>query len=130
MLDVHAQNECARPKFIQKKYDYTIDRDKLIKRYADSINNISAKNDIPFFLSDECIEYDITLRRGYHSTESVRWSILKKVTNKNALRIILQSNTIHAKAHCERYMPGNEIKIEYSAMSFYDLLQKRFKGLK
>ncbi|HYE54636.1 MAG TPA: hypothetical protein VD996_07320 [Chitinophagaceae bacterium] len=117
-------------KFIGKKYDYKIDRDKLLKTYADSINKISITSDIPAFLFNECLEHDVTLRRGYHSSESVRWDILKKVTNRNALQIILQSNDDRLKTYCKKYREDKKLKINYAGMSFYDLLQKRLKSLK
>ena len=130
IANVNAQNDTIKPKFISKEYDYKINRDKLIKNYADSVNRIYTINDIPDFLFNECLEYNITLRKGYHSSESVRWEILKKVTNKNALRMVLQSKDGRLKAHCRKYKQDNKLKIDYSDMTFYELVQKRFKSLK
>jgi hypothetical protein len=126
-VDINAQSDSMKSKFIGKQYDYKIDRDKLLADYADSINKISVASDIPAFLFNECLEYDVTLRKGYHSSESVRWEILKKVTNKIALQIILQSNDNRLKAHCKKYSEDKKLKIDYVGMSLYDLLRKRLR---
>lgn len=130
VTNVKAQSDTMQPKFIAKGYDYRIDRSKLIKSYADSLNNYSVLNNVPEFIFNECFEYDIKLRKDYHSTASIRWEILKKVTNKEALQMILKTDAPRLKIKCTKYKGDRKLKNTFSDKSFYDLLKKRYDALK
>lgn len=129
-VNVSAQKDTLKPTFIAQSYDYKTDKDKLMGAYVDSLNNLGLKDDIPRFVFDECLEYDIILRGSYHSDVSVRWEILKKVTNKAALQMILQSDDRRLKARCGKYKGDRKLKIPFSDKSFYDLVEKRYGMLK
>ena len=130
LVNGFAQSDTVQPKFIGKEYDYRIDRDKIINLYSDSLNNLSSADDIPAFVFNECIEYDIRLRKDYHAETSVRWEILKKVSNKKALQIVMQSQDQRLRRKCVKYKDEKKLNNTFSDKSFYDLLKKRCDALK
>ena len=130
LVNGYAQIDTVQPKFIGKEYDFRIDRDKIINLYSDSLNSLSSADNIPAFVFNECIEYDIKLRKDYHAETSVRWEILKKVSSKKALQIIMQSQDPRLRRKCEMYKGEKKLNNTFSDKSFYDLLKKRCGALK
>jgi hypothetical protein len=62
-----------------------------ISAYADSINS-HQRGSLPYFLFDPCLDWKKSYWPDMHTATSVRWAILKKVNNKQALKMIIQTH--------------------------------------
>ena len=109
--------------------DKVKERQEKINAFADSINNYTT-GALPEFLLDECFDNQVSLWEGFHSPISLRWKILEKVSDKDALKQILATHDKRLKRKC-RYNRGSnpEIIIPMIRKSFYQLLQKRYRQL-
>lgn len=117
--------------FIQPDRTYVINKDSILVVYVDSINNIPQMNSLPKFLFDRCFEYNLPIVKGFHSTEDFRWEIINQVTNKQALKFILNNKDSRLRKTCLRYKSSKSSKIinPYSKLSFYDLVKLKYKTL-
>src|ERR1700761_3691543 len=88
---VSAQNTNDTAKFVTVTKGFKIRRSDEVKTFAYSINHYIVGNPPPNFLLDECFELDNLLWTSFHPSNSVRWEILQHVTNKDALKALMQS---------------------------------------
>src|SRR4051812_43763435 len=79
----------------QKK---AIDPDVIIRTYADSINKVTAKKNIPSFVMKECFVQDLPMMM---SDVDIRDLIMNKVTNPEAIKIILKTKDKRLKKPCK-----------------------------
>jgi hypothetical protein len=108
----------------------TVDREqeieKQLKQFADSLNNFS-RDKVPSFLFEECLDWRKNLWKGLHKPISVRWEILSRVYNKDALEILLKQSGGRLKKKCslksESVYPN--LKVPDINKSFYQLIKKR-----
>jgi hypothetical protein len=114
-------------KFITVSPGLKVERDDDIKTYADSINNYTEGKDIPNFLFEKCFELDNMLRKSFHPSSSVRWEVLLRVSNKCALKTIMQKFSVKLKRKCsdERIL-ANKVSTPTANQSFYELMRKRY----
>jgi hypothetical protein len=95
---------------------------------ADSLNNYMS-GPLPVFLFDSCFEERTSLQpTGVHGHISLRWEILKRVTNKKALKRALKNGGDRLKVKCG-YIRRSDIRSEYMDKSFHELIVKRIKEL-
>jgi hypothetical protein len=110
--------------------DKVKERQKKIKCFADSINNYKG-GVLPTFLFNECFDLESNLWNGLHSAVSLRWNVLKKVSNKEALKKILASHDKRLKRKCNYDKSANPlIEVPLIRKSFYDLIQIKLSQLK
>jgi hypothetical protein len=125
-------NKNAKPKRIAfESQTVSVDEinERRISRYVDSINSY-IEGEIPYFLTDACFDYRRSYWPNFHSPISVRWSILKQVKNKKAVKRILKTNDPRLKKTCytgERDSSG--IKVPDIEKSFFDLLKEKYDQL-
>lgn len=125
-----AQNPKDTTKFVTVSPSLKIRRSDEVKAYADSINNYIKGTPLPNFLLDECFEIDNLLWKSFHPSSSVRWEILLKVTNKPALKVIMQTFSERLKQKCSyERIHAYKISIPTAEQSFYQLMRKRYKQL-
>lgn len=106
------------------------ERHEAVNIFADSLNNY-AGGQLPDFLFDECFDLQRNLWEGLHSPVSLRWKVLEKVTNKQALKMILDIHDKRLKQKCSYDKGSNpEIVIPMIEKSFSQLIRKRYKQLK
>ncbi len=118
-----------RISFENIKVELKINREDEFMKFADSIQKISTIEDIPNFIYDECLEFDIHFS-SFDSTESFRWKILENVTEISALDLILSLNDVRLNKKCDLYMQDAfAMKIEYIDKTFYELVEKRYLEL-
>jgi hypothetical protein len=105
------------------------EQEKKIKTYADSINSYTS-GELPQFLFNECFDLDGSLWKGFHSPVSLRWDVLNLVTNKIALKKILDVHDKKLEQKCN-YSKGTnpEIVIPLIDKSFYQLILERYQKL-
>lgn len=104
-------------------------REEKITVYADSINNY-VSGTLPDFLFDECFDLQSSLWQGFHSPVSLRWKVLEKVTNKQALKAILDTHDKRLDKKCSYDKGSNpEIVVPMIEQSFCQLMGKRYKQL-
>jgi len=109
--------------------DKVKERQEKINSFADSINNYVV-GAIPDFLFDECFDNQSNLWTGLHSPASLRWQVLEKVSNKEAIKYILATHDKRLKRKCTYDKGSNpELIIPMIKKSFYQLLRKRHKQL-
>lgn len=109
--------------------DKVKERQEKINAFADSLNSY-AEGALPNFLFDECFDLQRSLWEGLHSPVSLRWKILEKVINKEALKRVLATNDERLKRKCKYDKGSNpEIIIPMIEKSFCQLLRKRYKQL-
>ena len=109
--------------------DRVKERQEMINTFADSINNYRAGT-LPDFLFDNCFDSQSNLWEGFHSPVSLRWKVLEKVSNKDALKQILATHDKRLKKKCNYDKGSNpEIIIPMIEKSFCQLLRKRYKQL-
>jgi hypothetical protein len=109
--------------------DRVKERQEKIIEFADSINNYSGGT-LPNFLFDECFDLQRNFWEGLHSPVSVRWNVLKKVNNKEALKRVLAIHDKRLKKKCRYYKDSNpEIIIPMIGKSSFQLIRKRYKEL-
>lgn len=109
--------------------DKVKERRETLKGFADSLNYYKG-GALPYFLFDECFDKQSFLWDGLHSPASLRWKILEKVENKDALKKIISSNDKRLKRKCKYDKGSNpEILIPMIEKSFFELLQKRYDQL-
>jgi hypothetical protein len=92
-----------------------IDPDVVIRAYADSINRVTKKKDIPFFVMRECFVQDLPMLM---SDIDVRNLIMNKISNPKAIKIILDTKDKRLKKPCQQ-----------QNKTMYDLLLARLKHL-
>ena len=109
--------------------DKVKERSDRIVKYADSINHYRLEAP-PTFIFDACFDYNSDLWEDLHTPTSLRWKVLKHVTNKQALRRIMTNY----KARLETKCTNNKI-IDYPfaipkiKCSFFQLMSLRYKEL-
>jgi len=105
-------------------------RHEEINIFADSLNNYK-RGRLPRFLFDECFDLQAGLWEGLHSPVSLRWIVLEKVNNKQALKKILESHDKRLKNKCNYNSQGTypELVIPLLEKSFYQLIQERYDQL-
>jgi len=123
--------DSIRSKIDFKTMDFKEENEKELHSYIDSINSYT-KGPLPNFLADECFDWRSYLWNGLHSPVSLRWIILTKVSNKKALKAILDRNDKRLKQVCGRKHDKvyPYLSVPMIEMSFYQLIQKRYKQLK
>ncbi|SDF70686.1 hypothetical protein [Chitinophaga filiformis] len=100
-----------------------------IARYADSIN-CYRRGELPYFLTEACFDYRRSFWPSFHSPISVRWSVLKQVKNKKALKRILNTNDPRLKRTCYTgKQDAYGIVVPDIEKSFFDLLKERYDQL-
>jgi hypothetical protein len=110
--------------------DRVKERHEAINIFADSLNNFTG-GALPNFLLDECFDVQRNLWEGLHSPVSLRWKVLEKVNNKQALKMILDKYGKRLKQKCNYDKGSNpEVVIPMSGKSFYQLIRKRYKVIK
>ena len=109
--------------------DRVKERQQKINIFADSLNNYKGKG-LPRFLFDECFDLQRNLWNGFHSPVSLRWKVLEKVNNKQALKKILDAHNKRLDQKCDYDKGSNpEIIIPMIEESFYQLIQARYRQL-
>ena len=113
-------------------YDAKKEGEKEMKLYIDSLNIPSSKK-VPNFIFDECFDSNKFLWKTLHSPVSLRWEVLEKVTNKEALKAILDTNDLRLKKKCE-HLKKEESVYPYMVVPLievctYDLVLKRYRQL-
>ena len=109
--------------------DRVKERHEAINVFADSLNNY-AGGQLPDFLFDECFDLQRNLWEGFHSPVSLRWKVLEKVNNKEALKQILATHDKRLKKKCSYDKGSNPvIVVPMIKKSFCQLLRKRYKQL-
>jgi hypothetical protein len=110
--------------------DRVKERQEKMNVFADNINNYKG-GILPEFLFDECFDLQSNLWDDLHSPVSLRWRVLEKATNRQALKSILDMHDKRLKQKCN-YDKGShpEIIIPMIKRSFYRLIRKRYKQLK
>ena len=125
-----AQKANDTTKFITVSPGLKVIRNDDIKAYADSINNYVEGNDVPNFLLDKCFEFDNMLWKSFHPSSSVRWEILSMVSNKRALKTIMQEFSVKLKRKCSaERIHAYKVSIPTANQSFYELMRKRYMQL-
>lgn len=107
------------------------DKDKpavelFIDSFADSINNIK-ETELPYFLQDTRFDYHyVGIFSPFHNPTPFRKLIFDKISNCNALKLIINSEMVSIKSK-PRVEHGIHVKFE--EFSYYDLAVKRMKQL-
>ncbi len=97
--------------------------------YADSLNNYSG-GEIPFFFNDLCIDWQRSFWEGLHTPMSIRWYIISKVTNKEALKKLLSSDDKKLHEICSMQKdPVLSRTVPMIELSYYELIKKRYNQL-
>jgi hypothetical protein len=111
------------------KLDFAKRRLDAMAKYVESINNYTS-GALPGFLFEQCFDQRVTLWETLHSPASLRWEVLKKVTNKHALKQILDTQCKALKIVCD-YKPTSypHLVIPMIEKSFYELIEERYKQL-
>jgi len=104
-------------------------KEEEFSNYADSINNYSG-GEIPSFFHNLCIDWQRSFWQGLHSPMSIRWYIISKVTNKEALGKLIATNVESLHEICS--MQRDEalsLPLPMIELSYYELLVKRYNEL-
>ena len=101
--------------------------DVFVDKYVDSINNAKSENVLPLFLKDPQFDYKYAVWTNLHSPSSLRKTIIERVANCKALKLIIESkdkiyHSVPTKEH--------DIVLENSQYSNYDFAIYRYKELK
>jgi len=127
-----AQNipDSIKSKVVYETMDFKVENEKEMNSYVDSLNTYS-KGPLPSFLVDECFDWRAYLWEGLHSPVSLRWIILKRINNKNALKAILDTNDKRLKQICGRQHDKvyPYLTVPMIEQSFYQLIQRRYREL-
>jgi hypothetical protein len=104
-------------------------REEMLRKYSDSINEYKGGR-LPVFLLDRCFDLRSTHWFGCDTPISLRWCVLERVNNKEALERILKTKDSRLKVKCvdHRDRP-RELKVEKIKKSFFDLLNERYLQL-
>jgi hypothetical protein len=109
--------------------DRVKERQKRIDIFADSINNFKG-GDVPSFLYNACFDLQASLWNGFHSDVSLRWTVLQRVNNKKALKMLLKTGDKKLDEKCGSLIKNNpEEYIPLIDKSFLDLIRKRYKQM-
>jgi hypothetical protein len=112
------------------RIDRVKERQEKISVFSDSLNNYGGEA-IPYFLFDECFDLQKNLWEGAHSPVSLRWKVLERVDNKQALKMILDKHDKRLKQKCNYDKGSNpEIIVPMIKKSFCQLIKKRYKQIK
>ncbi len=98
-----------------------------IQSYADSLNYLSSE-EFPKFLFDTCLDLDRALWINLEPTTSIRWSVLKRVTKREALDRIVRSTDKRLKLRCKN-VEKSWRNIPYLKKSFLELARMRIKEM-
>jgi len=105
-------------------------RDGKIVLYADSLNNL-INGVLPDFIFNQCFDLQRYFWQDLHHPISLRWEVLEKVNNKNALKQILGLKDKRLKIKCDYVKNSSpELTIPMISKSFYQLVRKRYKEIK
>lgn len=112
------------------KWDFAEERAKRLGVYVDSINAYD-HGALPSFLDDPCFDWNVSLWESFHSPVSLRWMVLSKVSNKNALKAILANKDRRLKLVCSRQKDKVYpfLTVDMIEQSTYKLIQKRYRQL-
>ncbi|SDF70532.1 hypothetical protein [Chitinophaga filiformis] len=125
-------NKNAKPKrivFTSPMVSSDALNEEQIATYADSINGYR-RGEIPYFLTEVCFDHQKNYWPNFHSPISVRWSVLKQVKNKKALKRILNTNDPRLKRTCYTgKQDAYGIVVPDIEKSFFDLLKERYDQL-
>lgn len=109
--------------------DFVKEREKAIAVFSDSINNYNGEK-VPCFLYNECFDLNAPLWRGFHFTRSLRWQVLQKVNNKQALAMLLKTDRKKMDKRCTTLnKEKQEDYLPFIEKSFWQLIRKRYKEL-
>ncbi len=99
---------------------------------VDSLNKVTSVKELPFFIFNPCLENSLRLRNGFHDRSgSVRWRMLQKVTNKNALKLLLQYTDPALNTICPAASLDSITGIaNFDDKSFDFLAKKRYEAMK
>ena len=113
-----------------------IDRRVEIKwaQLADSIVLIKETCQVPKFLLNECLDMKPSLWKDSHSPTSVRWEILKLVSDTSALKFLLAQKQMELTKSCESSEKQNreypwDIISPLNNISTLELVQRRLDSL-
>lgn len=104
--------------------------EKDLELFADSLNNYS-EGELPSFLKNQCFDWQRAYWEGLHSPISVRWQVLKRVDNKQALKSILKEGRKVLRKKCElrKEVSYPYLKVPDIGKSFFQLIKRRYKQL-
>jgi hypothetical protein len=108
-----------------------LQRERRFTEYVDSINSYRDNNPLPDFLVNPCFDTRSGLWECMHCPISARWKILKNVTNKEALKLIINKNNPRLSKKCN-YNPGPgypSLEIPVIEKSTAELLVLRYNQL-
>lgn len=125
-----AQNKIDSVVIVNSSIDLIKERNAAINIFANSLNNYSGGR-LPAFLFDKCFDLQSGIWEGFHSPVSLRWKVLEKVNNKNALKLILDKNDRRLKRKCSYDNHGEypQLVIPMIEKSFCQLLWERYEQL-
>lgn len=125
-------SDTARQITIPKNFKLNVEkqRQQKITNYVDSINNYNGKT-VPEFLLTTCFDWQPYLWQDLHTPTSLRWMILCKVSNKNALLKLLNLNDPRLRLVCTRQSDKiyPYLSVPMIELSFYELIKKRYEQL-
>jgi hypothetical protein len=98
----------------------------LITIYADSINNAGRSGELPLFLKDAQLDYDLSSFSYPHSPAPVRKRIFDSVTDCKSLKMIITSKNPTYQIHPEK---EDGIDVKYLNFSMRELAMMRYKEL-
>lgn len=118
-----------------ENYVFDLKKERLLEfqSYVDSLNNYTSGEAIPRFILDECFDNRRYLWLNPHEGMSLRWKVLEKTSNKEALRQILATKDIRLKRKCsfkEEQTTWIDIKIPLINKSYWQLIKRRYRQLK
>jgi|SRR6185503_7502084 len=110
-----------------KGYIFEVETKAKMSAYADSLNNYNG-GPLPSFILRPCLDWDKGYWPDLHTAVSIRWLILQKVNNKNALKMVLRTNDSRLKQICTQ-KADKFLSIPMIEDTFYQLIKKRYKEL-
>ncbi|SFW26461.1 hypothetical protein [Chitinophaga sancti] len=124
------KNDAAEVLVMPLHIDRAKGREDKLVLLADSLNNYKG-GILPDFLFDACIDWNASYWKDLHAATSVRWLILKHVTNKQSLKLIIDQHDKRLDELCRKKAENvyPYLKIPMIKKSFYQLIKDRRKEL-
>jgi len=95
------------------------------QKYIDSMNELKDFRNIPYFLSDSCIDGNAVYWKDLHHPTSIRKYVIEKTTNIDLLKYIIKNNLYTNK--CNSHSPNTSIP--YYNQSLNDMIKERLDSL-